>query len=62
MVSKAPVHYQGHCATAAIRDVNRLLIFRLLNFFIVLVFFFRKSIIATEIALGSDDQFARHYA
>jgi len=44
------------------KDVNRLLIFRLSNFFIVLVFIFQKSIIVTEIALGNAAQFPRRYA
>jgi len=44
-----------------VRDVNQF-IFRLSNFFIVLVFVFQKSIIITEIALGDNDQFARRYA
>jgi len=43
-------------------DVNPLLILRLSNFIIVLVFVFQKSIIVTEIALGDDDLFARRYA
>jgi len=45
-----------------IRDVKQLLIFRLSNFFIVLIFVFQKLIIVTEIVLGDDTQFARCYA
>jgi len=43
-------------------DVNRLLIFRLSIFFIVLFFVFKKLINVTEIALGDDDLFVRCYA
>jgi len=35
--------------------------FSIIEFFIVLVFGFQKSIIVTEIALGNDAQFARCY-